>query len=126
MFSMFLDDFPNSLEGEDDKIITEENDEDIIKTEEVEQRHLEDMDDLNLDDLNRKKRSVETMDNTTTTTDAKDTHSFYKLLRFIQNEGVEGIIFTKEFSSINHDHILLEFKEKNGKELWFQNEVIFH
>ena len=98
MFFMFLDDFPNSLEGEDDKIITEDNDEDIIQTEEVEQRHLEDMEDLNLDDLNRKKRSVETMDNTNTTTDAKDTHSFYKLLRFIQNEGVEGIIFTKEFS----------------------------
>ena len=92
-YSMFLDDFPNSLEGKDDQIITEEDAEDISKTVEDEQRHLEDMDDLNLDDLNRKKRSVEAVDNTTSTTNSKDTHNFYQLLRFIQNEGLEGKYF---------------------------------
>ena len=90
---MFLDDFPNSLEGKDDQIITEEDAEDISKTVEDEQRHLEDMDDLNLDELNRKKRSVEAVDNTTSTTTSKDTHNFYQLLRFIQNEGLEGKYF---------------------------------
>ena len=92
-YPVFLDDFPTSLEGKDDEIITEEDAEDISKTVEDEQRHLEDMDDLNLDDLNRKKRSVEAVDNTTSTTYSKDTHNFYQLLRFIQNEGLEGKYF---------------------------------
>ena len=40
-----------------------------------------------MEDLNRVKRSADTMENTTS---SSDSHNFYKLLKFIQNEGVEG------------------------------------
>ena len=92
------DEFLENIEGSEDYIISEEkeekeNENEITKEggeqeekkDGEEENHWEETN--NLEDLNRVKRSADTMENTTS---SSDSHNFYKLLKFIQNEGVEG------------------------------------